>query len=130
MNVSLDELNRWAQRLADANRMLLHGMRSGEVDIYTLQEKLNSVFQGVKRAGADDPYFVNEPKEFQPKETPLELLNTPAVRRYIAALREAAEAGKEVDRERDADGAYSEWLEDYALGMEFEAFGPVELRGE
>jgi hypothetical protein len=61
---------------------------------------------------------------------PLELLDTPAARRYLAALEAAAEAGAELDRERgwlDENGepvGHGETLAGLALEMRREVYGP------
>lgn len=65
---------------------------------------------------------------------PLNLLDTPATRRLLAVLEEAAAAGAEVDRERgwlDADGdptGYGETYEGRALALRSEVFGPADKR--
>jgi hypothetical protein len=61
---------------------------------------------------------------------PLEFLDTPAARRYLAALEAAAEAGAELDRERgwiDNSGeptGHGETLAGLALEMRREVYGP------
>lgn len=62
---------------------------------------------------------------------PLELLDTPAARRYLAALEAAAEAGAELDKERgwiDENGepvGHGETIAGLALEMRREVFGPM-----
>jgi hypothetical protein len=65
-----------------------------------------------------------------PTETPLHLLDTPASRRLLAALEEAAKAGADVDRERgwmhDGEPAgYGETLGGMAMTLRIEVVGPV-----
>jgi hypothetical protein len=65
-----------------------------------------------------------------PTATPLHLLDTPASRRLLAALEEAAKAGAEVDRERGwmhhgEPAGYGETLAGMALSLGLEVCGPV-----
>ncbi len=61
----------------------------------------------------------------------LELLSSPAAKRYAAACRTVAEACRAMETERGInpdDGGYTEWLDLMARDAENEAFGMMGLR--
>jgi hypothetical protein len=103
---------------------------------------VSTVLNGLIRAGADDPLQAVIEQERQrrqeaglptakEKSVPLELLSSPAAKRYAEAIRAAAVACRQMEEERygpDCDG-FAESLEDWADIAEMEVYGPKGLRG-
>lgn len=89
-----------------------------------LQRDLAQMETRLEQAGAQRPAQVP-----QPQSVPLELLDTPANRRYAERLREAWEAGLAVDRERygpniGTDGC-AQMVEMLLADVEEEISGPA-----
>lgn len=148
MNVPLEELNAWAERVHRVNGNLLRAMdaaRRGDAEAAgeyaaMVQRSLNGLRHALVRAGANDPMLEARRElleqaraagmpAMEREETPLELLSSPTSQAYARAMREAAELAVAVDKERGwwPDGP-AETVCDWADGAEFEAFGPKELR--
>jgi|SRR5579884_1312562 len=151
MNVPQQDLNEMAEKAQRVNGHLLRVkdyLRRTEAPA-DVQETLETarrsnvtVLHSLVRAGADDPLEARQEERRQqlraaddrmpePQQVPLELLSSPAARRYAEAIRAAAVACREMETERNGpqcDGL-AEILEDFAEGAEFEVYGPKGLQG-
>ncbi len=105
MNVPQTELDGWADACARINGLLLQAeaaLRREQTEtagnLVESARRVNvTTKHALERAGAADPRPEHVP---MPEETPIQLLDTPANRRYAAALRAAYEALQEVERDR------------------------------
>jgi hypothetical protein len=151
VNVSQKDLNDLAATAFRIDGYLLRvqgALRRGTItvpaasDLETARQANLRIQHSLVRAGADDPREAADAETRvrmrdagvdapELKEIPIELLSSPAARRYAEAIRAAATACREMETERygpDCDG-FAEMLEDWARDAEFEVFGPVGLRG-
>lgn len=129
MNVPQEDLNGW-RSLAERIKQTVMSAQIArrETQAQTLQEAARLAAQletRLDRAGADRPGPLPVPAQ----DVPIELLDTPANRRYADKLREAWEAGLEVDRERygptiGTDGC-AQVIEMVLADVEQECFGAV-----
>lgn len=129
MIVDQDTLNGW-RALAERIKQTVMSAQIArrETQTQTLQEAARLAAQLETRlgqAGADRPGLLPVPAH----DVPLELMNTPANRRYAQKLRDAWEAGLEVDRERygptiGTDGC-AQVIEMVLADVEQECFGAV-----
>lgn len=101
MNVPNETLDRW-RRMADAVRAPLNALKRqvrASTPAWELATQADDAARTLglelERGGAQRP-----PEHVQRPNVPLELLDTPANRRYLAALQEAWECALAVDRER------------------------------
>lgn len=130
MNVPQNELNSLRTlaakiKAAGGQAMRSVGREQGQhlEDVQQLAAQLET---RLDQAGAQRPAFV-----VTPTAVPLELLDTPANRRYALLLRDAWEAGLAVDRERygesiGTDGC-AQVIEMVLADVEEEIGGPVGL---
>ena len=56
------------------------------------------------------------------------MLSSDKAKRFVEAMREAAEACKAMEDERGIGDGLAEMLTDFADGAEFECYGPASLR--
>jgi hypothetical protein len=71
----------------------------------------------------------DEPVREDDRGIPRALLSSPAARRFAEAIRAAAAACQEMERERGITDGLTETLTDYADIAELEVHGPAGLRG-
>ncbi len=133
MNIPQDTLNGWRKKagtawgILSALRYDIAGDKREQAQERRAQaeEALRHLVLSLEKAGADAPEDADTPRN----EVPLALLDTPANRRYAQKLREAWEAGLEVDRERygadiGTDGC-AQVIEMVLADVEEECFGAV-----
>ncbi len=133
MNVPQEDLNLWRQffdTLRGQCRQAMRDIDTGNIHaarriVEQTEDAARRMALRLDKAGADAPEGTL-PRTF---ETPLELLDTPANRRYAEKLREAWEAGLAVDRERygadiGTDGC-AQVIEMVLVDVEEECFGAV-----
>lgn len=146
MNISQDILNKWAEKCWRTNGELLtlkdYLRRANAPDAiqetaWNAQGRIGRLLNALQSAGADDPahadlverYGEEEAASFKRREVSLELLSSPAAQRFAKALREAANACAEMEKERGIEDGFAEVLSDHADIYETEIFGPQGLRG-
>ena len=134
MNVSTEKLTAW-NRFAELARQTSISARlafakgeaqRGRVMLSELAEAAAAASVSMEAAGAALPS--GAPQGLQ---VPLELLNTPASRKYARLMREAYEAAREVDHERGyGDDGPADVLEGFAEAAEMDVCGPAGLLRE
>lgn len=138
MNIAQDELNAWAQTCAHANARCLAAQdalrhaegEKAQASIEEARQAVAMLWRKLERAGAESPMpaFMAEQIRDRALSVPLDLLDSPANRRYARLLRETWEALKEVEQERSIQDGASEVLEDWLVEVEEEIYGPAGVR--
>ena len=143
MNVPHDTLDRWARETRQVRAWLtkigdrLRAANAPE-DLQTMalsaRNKAHDLVNDMIEAGAADPMEEDRKTRMGESYTParvvpIELLSSPAARRYAEAIRAAAAACREMETERYGPGydGYAQHLEDVARTAEFECYGPTGL---
>jgi len=132
MNVLQEDLNLWRQFFDTLRTQCRQAMRHLDTSnapaarriVEETEDAARRMALRLDKAGADAPQGT-----MPRNEVPLALLDTPANRRYAQKLREAWEAGLEVDRERygadiGTDGC-AQVIEMVLADVEEECFGAV-----
>lgn len=152
MNVPNDELDTMLDKTRQINKHLLsviHGIASGNTqnavsEAWAAQKQNNLLRMRLENAGAVnadrersarlqdelDSYGIPGLDGEDSRPHALQLLSSPASERYAAALRECANACREMEIERGqspSDGM-TEYYELKADAAELEVYGPKELR--
>lgn len=141
MNVPNNELDRWARETRQVRAWLTkigdRLQRAGapaDMQEMTLsaRNKAHDLVNAMIEAGAEDPMEADRRQRqgesyLPPAPVPLELLSSPAARRYAEAMRQAAAACRAMEAERGIGDGYAEHLEDLAHAAEFEVSGPAGL---
>lgn len=128
MNIPLDQLNRWrafaelARSTAVSARLCYARGKAqqGREMLAVLEVQGAAVGVAMEQAGADRPGSLPAPPD-----VPLQLLDTPANRQYLAALQEAHAAALAVDRERygSQDGPAAGAVSELVAAVKIEVFG-------
>ena len=132
MNIPLDQLNRWRAfaelaRSTAVSARLSYARASfpqGREMLAALEAQAAAVGVSMEQGGADRPGFLPAPAN-----VPLQLLDTPANRRFLEALQEAHSAALAVDRERHGsqDGPAAHAVSELVATVEMEVYGPQGL---
>ncbi len=129
MNVPQTDLDAWRTLAARVKQLVFSARVAAPAQRTALLDEAGTLAANLEtrldRAGALRPVGMPAPRY----ETPLHLLDTPANRRYADKLREAWEAGLEVDRERYGDSigtdGCAQAIEMVLADVEQEIFGPA-----
>jgi len=138
MLVANEELDAWAEDCLRLNGLLLGVMDKLRIqreserveELANIRQKLWKLGRQVVRSGAADPLDAL-PKQVErvgvevkeAESIPLHLLSSPKAQEFARAMRSAALACAEMERERGIYDGFAEILEDYAVGAEEEVFG-------
>jgi hypothetical protein len=105
----------WLGRLMAAGRLTEARNAASELHLEAAR-----TLTAMENAGAEIPAYLPAMPD-----VPLEVLTSPANCRLYRALREAAEAAREVDRERGREVGWSDFITDKLNRVELEVYGPA-----